>query len=91
MRTITARHRGVCAGCGGDIRPGQTITGQDGDWYHGPGGGQGCAPSGNPGGDAEYLSGAREANEYMANRALYGDEAADAIDIEAMLRDPEGW
>lgn len=94
MKTLKAKYESTCAGCGGTIHKGQTITGSGGDWYHGPGGGSGCAPSGNPGADAAYLQGAREANqylEYLEDRRFYGEEIADALELDRELNDPEGW
>ena len=92
MRTIKARFASTCAGCGGPIGKGDTITGSRGTWYHGSGAGSGCAPRGSTTrADHEYQAGAAEAERWMADRRMFGEEFADAIDMDAELRDPEGW
>ena len=91
MKTIKARYESSCAGCGGTMRKGDTITGTSGDWYHGSGAGQGCAPSGNARADAVYMQGAREANRYLDDRKMFGEELADQWELERDLADPEGW
>ncbi len=91
VKTITAKYDSTCAGCAGDIKKGSTITGIRGDWYHGTGNGQGCAPSGNPRADAEYLKGAREANRYSENASLLGEDYAAAEELAWSLKDPDGW
>lgn len=89
MRTITARYESTCAGCGTAIRPDQTITGSKRQWYHGAGGGQGCAPSGRQDLDREYIQGIRDVENWRENRRVFGDEAAEAMEIEREMR--EGW
>lgn len=92
MKTIKANYESFCAGCGGSIAKGSTITGsRGGDWYHGSGGGSGCAPSGDTRADAEYLRGARDVENWRENRALFGEEEAERMEIERELRDGDGW
>lgn len=80
-RTITARHHGTCSGCGCDIRPGTRISGSQGAWYH-----LGCVPSHSPRLDAEYYAGIRDAENFRENRMLFGEEVAEAMEIENELR-----
>ena len=90
MKTLKARHTSTCAGCGGPISTGDPITSSGDDWYHWYHGfsGAGCAPSGNPRADAEYLEGARAANRYVEDCRMFGEEYVDALEMD---RDPEGW
>lgn len=41
--------------------------------------------------DAEYRRGQREAEDYLLNKKLFGEELADQWELERDLRDPEGW
>jgi len=91
MKTLQARHTSTCAGCGGGIRMGDTITGSGDDWYHGSGGGSGCAPSGDPRADAEYLAEARGANRYVEDCRMFGQDYVDELEMDRELQDPEGW
>jgi len=91
MKTIKAKYDSTCAGCGSTIHKGDTITGTRGDWFHGSGAGQGCAPSGNARADAAYLQGAREANRYLEDKRMFGEELAEQWELERELADPDGW
>ena len=85
-RSFPAKYASNCAGCGGKITKGSPIRMNDGDAFH-----DGCAPTGNPRADAEYLKGAREANRYMEDRALFGEDYAAREEYNHMMRDPDGW
>ncbi|MGH7165486.1 MAG: hypothetical protein ACREIS_08195 [Nitrospiraceae bacterium] len=89
MKTIAAKYATTCIGCGTTIKPGQTITGSRGGWYHGSGGGQGCAPSADRVADREYHQGIQDVENWRENRRLFGDEAAEAMEIEREMR--EDW
>lgn len=87
--TITAKYDGTCRGCGGPIRKGEKIewTKKEGAFH------QGCKPSG-PGGrvsreDREYYAGRADAQRYLDDRRIYGEELAEQWEIERELR--EDW
>lgn len=88
-RPFTARYPGACAGCGGKIKVGDTIVGALRKYYHGTGDGQGCAPSRDPQGDSEYWKGRQDVDRWRENKAIFGEEAAEAMELERELR--EGW
>jgi hypothetical protein len=82
---MKARYPGSCSGCHGAISVGAAIDyGGRGRMYH-----AGCAPSQDPAGDREYWQGRRDVDTYHENRALFGEETAEAMEIERDLR--EGW
>lgn len=85
FKMMEAKYAGACEGCGGQINPGDQIAWSRNDGtYH-----AGCKPSGNPAADREYWQGAAEANLWMTERRIYGDELADAWEMERELR--EDW
>ena len=47
-------------------------------------------PSGDARADAEYLAGARDANRYLDDKRMFGDEHAEQMEIERDLKDPDG-
>lgn len=85
MKKMRARFEGTCQGCNGPIQKGQWIQ-----WERGKGAfHDGCAPTGHPRQDAEYMQGVQDARNWQENRRMFGDEVADRMEIERELR--EGW
>ena len=85
MRKLTARRNDQCRGCGTAIRRGQTIAwSRETGAYH-----ENCAPSGDRQADSQYYQGIQDAERWRENRRLFGDQMADAMELERELR--EGW
>ena len=75
--TIRAKYDGHCRYCNGVIRKG-TLVGWEplarrgkGVWH------QGCAPSGDPKADAEYMAGIADGNRYLNDKKIYGAALAE--------------
>lgn len=76
---------GNCAGCGGTYRDDEaTAMDADGYVYH-----EACRPSDDPRADQEYWQGRREANQYVQNKQLYGEELAEQWEIERELQEDD--
>lgn len=67
MKRLTARYKGYCSACSGEIRPRDHIVHvRRGETYH-----EGCYD--NP----EYAAGRAEGERYMAEVKIYGRELAE--------------
>jgi hypothetical protein len=84
MKILRAKYPGRCKGCGGEIKVGDRIAWAPGTAYH-----INCKPSSDRKADQEYWRGRQEGAEYSMNRRLYGDELAEAWEIEREMK--EGW
>ena len=84
MKHMKAKSAGTCRWCGTTI-----IVGTDILWSRSDCAGHvGCKPSANPSGDLEYWAGRKDADRYLTERAIYGEELAEQFDIERELQDP---
>lgn len=85
MKTMYAKYPGRCSGCGTEIKKGTKIAwGRKEGAYH-----YNCKPSHNTRADAEYYAGIRDVERYRENKRWFGDEMAEAMEIEREMR--EGW
>ena len=84
MTRMKAKYAGTCRWCGTTINVDTDIL-----WSRSDGAGHvGCKPSANPSGDREYWAGRKDADLYLAERAIYGEELAEQWEIERELQDP---
>lgn len=87
MKVITAKFAGKCRKCGKPFDVGEKIL-----WERFEGARHMCCPEDAPcdperaRDDAEYNAGVADYNRWKADRAMFGDEVADALDIERELR-----
>lgn len=76
--TITAKFKSTCKHCGTDIRKGDTI-----EWRKGEGAWHvNCAPSGDSRADREYYAGRADAQRYLDEKKIYGEELAERFAAE---------
>jgi len=85
MKRMKARYDDTCSGCGCPIKAGSLIDyAGRGCVYH-----SGCAPSQDPAGDREYYKGRQDVERWHENKAIFGNEVAEQMEIEREMR--EGW
>lgn len=87
MKIITAKFAGKCRKCGERFDAGEKIM-----WGRGEGSRHTVCGADAPydperaAADREYNAGVADYNRWKADRAMFGDEVADALDIEHELR-----
>lgn len=89
MKRFPAKYAGQCSACGREIEKGTMIK-----WSRSEGAfHENCAPTGPNGtmtrADTEYHQGMADVDNWHENISMFGQEAADAMEIEREMR--EGW
>lgn len=82
MKRMKAKYAGMCRGCGGEIKVGDSIKWGKAEGAHH----ESCAPSGDPEADREYLAGRAAGNRRAAEVAIYGSELVEQWEMEAEMR-----
>lgn len=83
-KVFTARYAGRCHGCATAITPGQACRYAGRLLYHDQ-----CRPSNDRAADREYYQGIQDTERFHENRAMFGAETAERMEIEREMR--EGW
>jgi hypothetical protein len=91
MRKMRARYNGTCDDCSGAIKKGEytRCDRRTRDTYH-----DSCAPTGAGGRqtreDREYAEGRAEAERYITEKQIYGDELVEQWEMENEMN-PRNW
>jgi hypothetical protein len=85
FRTITAKFDSVCGSCGCEVQKGTRVKWARGKGVHH----LNCLATGNSRADAEYWQGRRDVDNWRFNKMVYGEAAAEVMEIEREIFHPE--